>query len=237
MASAEHAFTILNNLYQVFKNGQTLKIIFIFLELTFLKEFISWLFKFLFNSIHLDSTFAKRNQTLLTLTQFIEIIGYRCICDDGQNENIILFDFESQLDKNRLQTLIEVLWDTYPINKDLALNLLIKIDKKLFETYEFSYRNYYNIAIGLLSSRKPTDSMTSVYLMMFIRHKSTLNALIDTPPRTDTSLSIYLIKSIENEFAEHCSLAKNNLLMASLKKPIYGPLAALRNLINLSLNE
>ena len=191
----------------------------------------------MFNSIHLDSTFAKRNQNLLILTQFIDIIGYRCICEDGQNENIIsLFDFESQLGKSRLETLIECLWDTYPINKELALNLLVKIDKKLIDEFEFSYRDYFNIAIGLLSSRKPTDSMTSVYLMMFLRHKSSLKALTSDTP-ADSSLSIYLIKSIENEFAKHCLLARENLLMAALQKPIYGPLAAIRNLIILSMNE
>ena len=186
--------------------------------------------------MHLDSTFAKRNQNLLILTQFIEIIGYRCISEDNQSGNIMLFDFESQLEQSRVLTLIECLWDTYPMNKDLTLSLLIKIDKKIFEKYEFSYLNYYNIAIGLLSSRKPTDSLTSVYLMMFIRHKSTLKALTDMP-LINISLSIYLIKSIENEFADHCSLAKSNLLLAALQKPIYGPLAAIRNLITLSLNE
>ena len=197
------------------------------------------LFEFVFNSIHLDSTFAKRNQNLLVLTMFIELIGYRSTSEETQAEKAsekILFDFEKNLDKNRLQTLIECLWDTYPNNKELALNLLIKIDKSVFSKYEFSSRDYYHKAIGLLSSRKPTDSMTSVYLMMFLRHKSSLKDLT-SQENHEQSLSIYLIKSIENEFAEHCLLAKNNLLLAAFNKPVYGPLAAIRNLINLSIDE
>ena len=185
----------------------------------------------------MDSTFAKRNQNLLILTLFIELVGFRCTSDDEQGEQV-LFDFKNCIDQNRLITLIECLWDTYPSNKDTALNLLVKIDKKTYDEYNFSSQSYYNIAIGLLSSRKPIDSMTSVYLMMFLQSKSSLKDLFDCNMNYETkSLSIYLIRSIEYEFAQHCALAKSNLLLAALQKPIYGPLAAIRNLIILSVNE
>jgi hypothetical protein len=51
------------------------------------------------------------------------------------------------------------------------------------------------------------------------------------------SLSIYLVKSIENEFKVHCEQAKNNLLLAALEKPVYGPLAAIKSLIVQSVEE
>ena len=50
-------------------------------------------------------------------------------------------------------------------------------------------------------------------------------------------MSIFLVESIVAEFKTHCSVAKNNLLEAALKKPIYGPLGAIRNLIIHSLDE
>lgn len=49
------------------------------------KKFIATLMKFLFSSLHLDSTFAKRNQTLLILTTFVDIIGARCSEEDNNN--------------------------------------------------------------------------------------------------------------------------------------------------------
>jgi hypothetical protein len=51
------------------------------------------------------------------------------------------------------------------------------------------------------------------------------------------SLRINLVKTIEKEFEEHCNMAKSNLLLAALQKPIYGPLAAIRTLINQSISE
>lgn len=51
------------------------------------KQFINWLFEFLFNSMHLDSTFAKRNQNLNILTQFLDLIGKRCSDEDSLNNN------------------------------------------------------------------------------------------------------------------------------------------------------
>ena len=38
--------------------------------------------------------------------------------------------------------------------------------------------DYFTVAIDLLSSRKPVDSVTSVYLIMFIRNKASLNDLV-----------------------------------------------------------
>ena len=44
---------------------------------------------FLFESTHLDSTFAKRNQNLIILTTFIDIVGYKCADEDNLNNNNI----------------------------------------------------------------------------------------------------------------------------------------------------
>lgn len=93
------------------------------------KQFINWLFEFLFNSIHLDSTFAKRNQCLTIMSTFLEIVGSKCI-DDLEN---VLFDFNEIFDRKRLLTLIECLWDTYVNNKELTLQLLNKLDRQIFE--------------------------------------------------------------------------------------------------------
>jgi hypothetical protein len=86
--------------------------------------------------------------------------------------------------------------------------------------------------------------MTSVYLIQFLQHKASLNDLLISEEQQHQqqqqwpeSLSIYLVNSIMNEFEQHCQAAKKNLLLASLHKPIYGPLAAIRTLIMHSIKE
>ena len=62
--------------------------------------------------------------------------GARCIDELSQ---CVLFEFNDMFDRERLLSLIECLWDTYEINKDMALQLLDKLDSQIFETYvEFS---------------------------------------------------------------------------------------------------
>lgn len=116
-----------------------------------MKGFVEWLFEFIFSNLHLDSTFAKRNQNLLVITTFIEIVGASCI--DGKSKkktdqlslfshllnfylviigDVVLFDFEAMLERKHMLTLIECLWDTYENNKKLALDLLIRIEKRKF---------------------------------------------------------------------------------------------------------
>lgn len=79
--------------------------------------------------------------------------------------------------------------------------------------------------------------MTSVYLIMFLQQKSSLNDLAPNHLESETSLSLYLIESIVLEFEKHCDLAKNNLLLAALQLPVYGPLSAIRCIITQSVDE
>lgn len=104
--------------------------------------------------------------------------------------------------------------------------------------------DYFLVALDLLSSRKPVDSMTSVYLMLFIQNKSSLAdmeafkmSLNTNSKNSFKSLSLFLVESVLCEFKRHCEIAKHNLLLAALQKPVYGPLAAIRNLIIQSANE
>lgn len=94
------------------------------------KSFIEWIFEFLFSSLHLDSTFAKRNQSLTVMTTFVEIIG--CKCPEDQNK-FAFFNFAHLIQRDRLFSLIQCLWDTFEANKDMSLNLLEKLDKQIFE--------------------------------------------------------------------------------------------------------
>lgn len=96
------------------------------------RTFIDWLFGFLFSSLHLDSTFAKRSQSLNTMSTFLEIMGgARCVDEPSQR---VLFDFGTMFDRERMFSLIECLWDTYEINKDTTIALLDKLDSRLFES-------------------------------------------------------------------------------------------------------
>ncbi|CAF0722657.1 unnamed protein product [Brachionus calyciflorus] len=212
------------------------------------KNFVEWLLKFIFESLHLDSTFAKRNQNLLLLSLFIDIIGLRLTDDNDKcnnnNHTEVCFDFQSIFDRKRVLTLVECLWDTYTNNKNLALELLIKIDRNTFDKFDFAKEDYFKIALQLLSSRKPIDSMTSVYLMLFIQSKSDFSSIEKFKKITDLavlndskSVNMFLVESILSEFRIHCQVARENLLIAALQKPVYGPLAAIRNLITQSVNE
>ena len=46
-----------------------------------------------------------------------------------------------------------------------------------------------------------------------------------------------MVQSIAKEFESHCQAAKENLLLASLKTPVYGPLSAIHELITHSVDE
>lgn len=107
----------------------------------------------------------------------------------------------------------------------------------MFQT--FDNKEYFNVAIELLSSRKPIDSMTSVYLIMFLQQKSVLTDLIsqNESKGTELSFSLFLVESVVLEFEKHCHLAQRNLLLAALQAPVYGPLSAIRCIITQSVEE
>ncbi len=99
------------------------------------KRFVAWMFRFLLDSIHLDSTFARRSQSLMVLTLFVEAF---VSSDDNNNSNgdmKALFDPVEAFDRRSLLTLIQGLWDTYVNNKSLALELLLKVETDLFEVH------------------------------------------------------------------------------------------------------
>lgn len=101
--------------------------------------------------------------------------------------------------------------------------------------------NYFKKALELLASRKPCDSLTSVYLVAFLKEKTKLEdySALGTMTHFDKckSIGLYLVKCVVCEFREHCVKAKANLLLAALNTPIYGPLSAVRNLISQSIDE
>ena len=213
-------------------------------------EFISWSLQFGFSCLHLDSSFAKRNQTLLLITTLVDIFGLKCF-DDGLLVEMlpetarVLFDLEASLSHEKIQSLVECLWDTYAANKDLSLKLLLKLGIETFSKFSFSSESYFRESLRLLSSRKPADSSTSVYILMLLQQKFPLeHILIDWKDsiyfnelENAQSLSIFLVNSIGEEFERHCKSARQNLLLAALRTPIYGPLAAIRQVIVQSLGE
>ena len=106
-----------------------------------------------------------------------------------------------------------------------------------FDRQSFLSKKYFDVAIQLLSSRKPIDSMTSVYLMMFLKQKSSLAEFTEPSESGSKSLSLFLVEAVVVEFARHCESGKKNLLIAALKTPIYGPLSAIHQLIIQSIEE
>lgn len=190
-------------------------------------SFLEWLFQFSFQFIHLDGNFGKRNLCLSFISLLFDTFHYQHT----------LFKCETLLSHKEIFTLIEVLWDTYVMNKNIALKLLTNLTSEIYYKTGFNLaKSYFNVALNLLSSRKPCDSLTSVYLIMLLKEKSKLSDYESNSDNT-ISLSIFLTKSIVNEFQKHCNLAEKNLLMAALNTPIYGPLSAIRNLVEKSKYE
>ena len=75
---------------------------------------------------------------------------------------------------------------------------------------------------------------------MFLKQKCFLTDLVQGSNdfnEQETTLSLFLVESITFEFEKHCKLAKNNLLLASLTSPVYGPLSAIRSIIIQSVDE
>ena len=73
---------------------------------------------------------------------------------------------------------------------------------------------------------------------MFLKQKCFLTNLVQGSNdfyEQETTLSLFLVESITFEFEKHCKLAKNNLLLASLTSPVYGPL--IRSIIIQSVDE
>ena len=172
----------------------------------------------------------------------VEILGLRCV--ENLNETV-LFDFESSLSREMLQSLVECLWDTYTANKDLSLQLLSKLSVELFDKFSWSSDAYFRQSLRLLSSRKPSDSTTSVYLLSLLQKKFSLERLLldwkDSiyfdEVKSAKSLGLFLAGSVAAEFERHCKSARENLLLAALNTPIYGPLAAIRQVIVHSTTE
>ena len=55
---------------------------------------------------------------------------------------MVLFEFQRMFDRKRLVTLIEMLWDTYPNNKTIALDLLLNVDKSTFDRFVRPRRDF-----------------------------------------------------------------------------------------------
>lgn len=106
---------------------------------------------FVFNSLHLDSTYAMRNQIILLLKNFLDIVGYRWSeidSEDNNNSDFSLFDFEKILNRKRILTLIECLWDTYAINKDVILEILLKIDSQIYKDNVIKFKLFLGFKVN-----------------------------------------------------------------------------------------
>ncbi len=105
------------------------------------KQFVDWMFRFLIDSLHLDSTFARRSQSLMVLTLFVDVFITSDVNNNNNNTTTTsgdlktLFNPVQAFDRRSLLTLMQGLWDTYVNNKNLALELLLKVDTNLFEVH------------------------------------------------------------------------------------------------------
>lgn len=99
----------------------------------------------------------------------VKILHYILIKDIKKNFKEICFDFQSIFDRKRVLTLIECLWDTYTNNKILALDLLVKIDRKTYDNNVNLTLKFHLIKSNPIQNNK---KFTDYVLVRKIKHSS-----------------------------------------------------------------
>lgn len=187
------------------------------LELKFLQDFMRILVENLFEG----ANFSRRSISLQLLNQCLTI---------GINCNLKLLTL---LPKTAVTVLANTLSDSYESNKDLAVNML----KLLEDNSELSLIEHYNLNInlielqGLLSSVKPTDSVTAAYQLEFLCNKCSPAIFGDYDLPTYATCLYAALKWLLMDLKQGLKLAKQSILEAAKLNPLYGLLFAIKHLL------
>lgn len=188
------------------------------LEITLLKDFMNILVENLFDG----ANFSRRSVSLQLLQQCL------MICVNCKLELLSL------LPKNMVKVLYDTLSDSYESNNELAVNMLklvgdnqgkgnlianAQLEPKLIDI------------LNLLTSVKPTDSVTASYQLEFLCHRA--SPLIFGKfvlPKYSTTMYAAL-KWLLMELNEGLKLAQFSILEAAKLNPLYGLLLTINHLL------
>lgn len=188
------------------------------LELNFLKAFMKILVENLFEG----ANFSRRSVSLQLLQQSFEIVN---------NCGLKLL---SLLPNQSVKVLYETLRDSYESNNELAVNMLKLLqdnatDIELLKEYQLEID--LNDVLDLLTSVKPTDSVTASYQLEFLCHRGcpSMFGEYELPRYLPTYFAS--LKWLLNHLKEGLALARVSILEAAKMNPLYGILLAIKHLL------
>ncbi|XP_046803544.1 thyroid adenoma-associated protein homolog isoform X4 [Lucilia cuprina] len=187
------------------------------LELKFLQDFMRILVENLFEG----ANFSRRSVSLQLLNQCLTI---------GINCNLKLLTL---LPKTTVTALVNTLADPYESNKELAVTML----KLLEDNSELSLIEQYNLNINLLelqtmlTSVKPTESVTASYQLEFLCNKCSPAIFGDYDLPNYATCMYAAIKWLLAELKQGLKMAKQSILEAAKLNPLYGLLLAIKHLL------
>ncbi|XP_067637343.1 tRNA (32-2'-O)-methyltransferase regulator THADA isoform X3 [Eurosta solidaginis] len=190
------------------------------MQLQFLRDFIKKLVRNLFQG----ANFSRRSVSLQLLEQCIQIC-----------ENCAI-SLDSILPRNTVRTLTVMLSDSYESNKKLAVNILKAIEKRsncnLIEKRKYNL-NLTNIS-KLLTSIRPTDSVTAAYQIEFYcNHNERIKNFsnYETATTNYNTINYVALRWLLQQLKSGLKIAKESLLRAAKLNPLYGILFAIKHLL------
>ncbi|XP_055912473.1 thyroid adenoma-associated protein homolog [Eupeodes corollae] len=198
------------NLVKVLKdNSSTEKRMYI----KFLMDFI----KILVENLFQGANFSRRSISLQLLENCVRILV---------NCELNLDEF---LPKNTVQTLTEVISDTYEANKDIAVSILKLIeDKKGCRVFE---KESIKQIKELLVSVRPADSVTGAYRLEFFCNKGSPDAFGPFELTSYCPVHYAALRWALNILKDGLRLGKESILLAAKSNPLYGVLFAIKHLL------
>ncbi|XP_075155703.1 thyroid adenoma-associated protein homolog [Haematobia irritans] len=187
-------------------------------------RFVENIMRVLVENLFEGANFSRRMLSLQLLQQCLVL----CV-----NSGLQLF---SILPKNTVRVLYETLADSYESNNELAVNML----KLLEDNQNMEGRLLTNFQLeitieqlqALLTSVRPTDSITGSYQLEYLCHKGAPSIFgeFDLPQYEPTIYSA--LKWLFMELQQGLKLAQHSILEAAKLNPLYGILVAILHMLS-----
>ncbi|XP_044756832.1 thyroid adenoma-associated protein homolog [Coccinella septempunctata] len=184
---------------------------------TFLKNFIGMLI----DNICPDSNFYRRNAALELLTFIQSNVG---------NE-----EWANYWKGDDIENLKKILFDSYEVNKKMALGILTKMEPEKFKFHDpETYTSFMRIALSYASDIKPSKSLSAAYMFQLCCNSPLTpddeGKLIEDRS-ADNDPILRMIQTVTAEFMSKYDDETPELDDITLNSPCYGLLTCLRYLI------
>ncbi|XP_061403035.1 tRNA (32-2'-O)-methyltransferase regulator THADA [Musca vetustissima] len=188
------------------------------LDLKFLKAFMKILVENLFEG----ANFSRRSVSLQLLQQCFEIV---------KNCGLKLLPL---LPKETVKVLYETLKDSYESNNELAVNMLKLLQDNADNSDILKDHNLeinLNNVLDLLTSVRPTDSVTASYQMEFLCHRGCPSMFGDYNLPQYSPTYFAALKWLYDHLKDGLEMARLSILEAAKMNPLYGILLTIKHLL------